>query len=70
MVSLKIESKLFELSFGLSGGYSAPRNGQLDVSNTVNGPWLKMKEFTCLLSRKIEDVENEEEKFVLNFRRK
>ncbi|CAF0781501.1 unnamed protein product [Adineta ricciae] len=33
------------------GGYSAPRNGQLDVSNAVNGPWLKVKDFTCLLSQ-------------------
>ena len=60
MVSLKIEIKMFELSFARSGGYSAPRNGQLDVSNAVNGPWLKVKDFTCLLSRKIGKMKNDD----------
>ena len=36
----------------LSNNQSTPRNGHLDVSNAVNGPWLKMTDFTCVLSRK------------------
>lgn len=27
--------------------HSTPRNGHLDVSNALNGPWLQVKTFTC-----------------------
>ncbi|CAF4466895.1 unnamed protein product [Rotaria socialis] len=30
---------------------SAPRNGRIDVSNSFNGPWLKIIDFTCVLSQ-------------------
>ncbi|CAF1081816.1 unnamed protein product [Rotaria sordida] len=30
---------------------STPRNGHIDVSNAFNGPWLKVKDFTCPLSQ-------------------
>ncbi|CAF5129386.1 unnamed protein product, partial [Rotaria magnacalcarata] len=30
---------------------STPRNGHIDVSTAFNGPWLKVKDFTCPLSR-------------------
>ncbi len=35
-----------------SENQSTPKNGHFDVSNTLNGPWLKVKDFTCLLTRK------------------
>ena len=34
-----------------SNNQSAPRNIHIDVSNAVNGPWLKVKDFSCPLSR-------------------
>ncbi|CAF0885690.1 unnamed protein product [Adineta ricciae] len=30
---------------------STPKSGHLDVSNAFNGPWLKVKDFTCSLSQ-------------------
>ncbi|CAF4544182.1 unnamed protein product [Rotaria sp. Silwood1] len=30
--------------------HSAPRSGHLDVSNSFNGPWLKIIDFACILS--------------------
>jgi len=35
-----------------SDNRSTPKNGYLEVSNAFKGPWLKVKDFTCLLSRK------------------
>ncbi len=35
-----------------SDNQSTPKNGHLDVSNALNGPWLKVKDFTCLITRK------------------
>ncbi|CAF3992242.1 unnamed protein product, partial [Adineta steineri] len=32
------------------GNPSTPKNGHIDVSNALNGPWLKVKDFTCLPS--------------------
>ena len=37
--------------FFFSDNHSTPKNGHIDVSNAFNGPWLKVKEFTCPLSR-------------------
>ena len=37
-----------------SANQSTPRDGHLDVSNALNGPWLRMKDFTCSLTRKTE----------------
>ncbi|CAF0833713.1 unnamed protein product [Rotaria sordida] len=34
---------------------STPRSGRLDVSNAFNGPWLKIIDFTCILSRNKND---------------
>ena len=34
-----------------SNNQSAPRNIHIDVSNAVNGPWLKVKDFSYSLSR-------------------
>ncbi|CAF1498963.1 unnamed protein product, partial [Adineta ricciae] len=48
---LKYQHRINGIQIIGCGGYSAPRNGQLDVSNAVNGPWLKVKDFTCLLSQ-------------------
>lgn len=36
------------LSLAFSNNQSTPRDGHIDVSNALNGPWLTMKEFTCL----------------------
>ncbi|CAF3717650.1 unnamed protein product [Rotaria sp. Silwood1] len=30
---------------------STPRSGHIDVSNAFNGPWLKVKDFTCPISQ-------------------
>jgi hypothetical protein len=35
-----------------SDNQSTPKNGHLDVSNALIGPWLKVKDFTCLITRK------------------
>lgn len=40
------------LPFDCSNNQSTPKDGHLDVSNALNGPWLKMKDFTCLTSGK------------------
>jgi hypothetical protein len=32
---------------------STPKNGHIDVSNAFNGPWLKVKDFTCSSSRMV-----------------
>ena len=34
-----------------SDNQSTPKSGHIDVSNAFNGPWLKVKDFTCPLSR-------------------
>jgi len=34
-----------------SENQSTPKNGHIDVSNALNGPWLKVKDFTCLLTQ-------------------
>jgi hypothetical protein len=34
-----------------SENQSTPKNGHFDVSNALNGPWLKVKDFTCLLNQ-------------------
>jgi len=34
-----------------SDNQSTPKSGHIDVSNAFNGPWLKVKDFTCALSR-------------------
>ena len=36
-----------------SDNESTPKDGHLDVSNAIHGPWLTVKDFTCLLSCKI-----------------
>jgi len=49
----KLFGKRIMFFFGLvfSDNQSTPRSGHIDVSNAVNGPWLKVKDFTCPLSR-------------------
>lgn len=42
----------FEYLF-ISDNQSTPKNGHIDVSNAFNGPWLKIKDFTCPSSRMI-----------------
>lgn len=34
-----------------SENQSTPKNGHFDVSNALNGPWLKVKDFTCLFTQ-------------------
>ncbi len=48
-----VSEKNYVFFFGLvfSDNQSTPRSGHIDVSNAVNGPWLKVKDFTCPLSR-------------------
>ena len=42
----------FRYCVGFSDNQSTPKEGHLDVSNALNGPWLQVKDFTCLLTRK------------------
>ncbi|CAF2827857.1 unnamed protein product [Rotaria sp. Silwood2] len=34
-----------------SDNQSTPKSGRIDVSNAFNGPWLKVKDFSCSLSQ-------------------